>query len=613
MDHEGDAPPPPFLFQPSATTLLRQRRRSSSPTLNPVAMIVLAPILALLVIAFILIPLVSNASRFFKTPNSLKKGWDSLNILLVLFAIFCGVFLRQNNEDALISNAAETPNNPVPENASASSNQWFEDDYNDQKLYNNSRVRVPGTGAGKLMRSSSSYPDLRQEESLWQTGNRRYRFYDDFDLNIHHRSLSLSLGEYSRRSVGERDDSDIKVIPVDTFVSRSPPPAITLAASPMISESRPKPQEDPSQQPKEDLLPQPKEFLRQPRPVNLKRRRSVKRSRKENIKRQSESNIHLDKTDSSRLPSSSLHPEAAPPPPPPPPPPPCPAAIERHQEKSDMRERKKSGATKEIATAIASLYNRTKKKKHKVRNIYDNATTSPPPTNSSKPPPPPPPSVFHNMFKKGNKSKKIHSVSQSVQSPPTQTPPLPPNSIFNNIFKNASKSKRFNSNSIPPPPPPPPLPQSSILNNLFKPATTNKDFYSTLPSPPPLPPQLHRGKPPLPTKMSSYNENLGSQSPLMPIPPPPPPPPFKMRQVKFEARSDFVRIKSSDGSRSSFPELEDVELATRESPKAVDGGANAGSSVFCPSPDVNTKADNFIARLRDEWRLEKMNSIKAKQ
>lgn len=50
-----------------------------------------------------------------------------------------------------------------------------------------------------------------------------------------------------------------------------------------------------------------------------------------------------------------------------------------------------------------------------------------------------------------------------------------------------------------------------------------------------------------------------------------------------------------------------------ESPEAVDGGANAGSSLFCPSPDVNTKADNFIARLRDEWRLEKMNSIKAKQ
>lgn len=77
-----------------------------------------------------------------------------------------------------------------------------------------------------------------------------------------------------------------------------------------------------------------------------------------------------------------------------------------------------------------------------------------------------------------------------------------------------------------------------------------------------------------------------------------------MRQVKFEARGDFVRIRSGDSS----PELEDVEV--RES---VDGVANLGGSVFCPSPDVNTKADNFIARLRDEWRLEKMNSITANQ
>lgn len=44
------------------------------------------------------------------------------------------------------------------------------------------------------------------------------------------------------------------------------------------------------------------------------------------------------------------------------------------------------------------------------------------------------------------------------------------------------------------------------------------------------------------------------------------------------------------------------------------GGSSGGrSSVFCPSPDVNTKADNFIARLRDEWKLEKMNSMRQKK
>lgn len=106
--------------------------------------------------------------------------------------------------------------------------------------------------------------------------------------------------------------------------------------------------------------------------------------------------------------------------------------------------------------------------------------------------------------------------------------------------------------------------------------------------------------------------NIGSQSPLIPIPPPPPPPPFKIREVKFEARGDFVRIRSAHSSRCSSPELDDVELpSTRESPSAMDGG-NSGGSVFCPSPDVNMKADTFIARLRDEWRLEKMNSIREK-
>lgn len=117
--------------------------------------------------------------------------------------------------------------------------------------------------------------------------------------------------------------------------------------------------------------------------------------------------------------------------------------------------------------------------------------------------------------------------------------------------------------------------------------------------------------------MSSYyyereeNLNVGSQSPLIPIPPPPPPPQFKMREVKFEARGDFVRIRTAHSSRCSSPELEDVDFPS-ESPSAMNGGNSAGS-VFCPSPDVNTKADTFIARLRDEWRLEKMNSVREKQ
>ena len=45
----------------------------------------------------------------------------------------------------------------------------------------------------------------------------------------------------------------------------------------------------------------------------------------------------------------------------------------------------------------------------------------------------------------------------------------------------------------------------------------------------------------------------------------------------------------------------------------VGAGIGVGGSVFCPSPDVNIKADSFIARLHDVWRLEKVNSMREKQ
>lgn len=48
-----------------------------------------------------------------------------------------------------------------------------------------------------------------------------------------------------------------------------------------------------------------------------------------------------------------------------------------------------------------------------------------------------------------------------------------------------------------------------------------------------------------------------------------------------------------------------------------DGGggpsmSSSSSSVTCPSPDVNAKADTFIARHHNGWRLEKLNSWREK-
>lgn len=87
-------------------------------------------------------------------------------------------------------------------------------------------------------------------------------------------------------------------------------------------------------------------------------------------------------------------------------------------------------------------------------------------------------------------------------------------------------------------------------------------------------------------------------------------PPFKMREMNFVPSGDFVRIRTAHSSRCSSPDLEDFDDVPVKLP--MDGEDLTGSSVSCPSPDVNMKADTFIARLRDEWRLEKMNSLREK-
>ncbi|KAJ0515640.1 hypothetical protein HanHA300_Chr10g0382701 [Helianthus annuus] len=254
-------------------------------------------------------------------------------------------------------------------------------------------------------------------------------------------------------------------------------------------------------------------------------------------------------------------------PPPPPPPPPM-----KHKHKT--LERKVSDATKEIATVISSLYNHRKKKSKR-----------PPPP----PPPPPPPSVFRNPFKKGGKrNKRIYSVPATV--PP---PPPPPSSIFNNIFKSGNKSKRF---LLPSPAPP-----SSIMNSLIKTGTKSKRFNAS--SPPPLPPPrytMSTGKPPLPTKTSSCYES-GSQSAM-----PPPPPPFKVSDMKFEVRGDFVKIRSAHSCVCGSPDhdIDDVVGGDLIGP---------GNGLICfPSPDVDAKADSFISRLKDEWKKEKIYYVNEK-
>ncbi|KAK4372840.1 hypothetical protein RND71_008224 [Anisodus tanguticus] len=556
MEQNGD--PPPFWSQ-TPTVHLRQRLRGPpSPIINPVTLILLLPIITLVILFFLVPPFLSHTSQLLR-PNSVKKGWDSFIILVVIFAILFGVFARKK-DDVWDEQRNRNVSNVSP------SGQWFE--YNDRKAYDSIHVGLRGVGVNGLRRRSSSYPDLRQVPE-WETGDNHFRFMDDFGVNLYRSTAT----EYDhdrrvRRSEKQQEESHVKVIiPVDRVEHRSSPPPVTSHAPPH---------------------------------VNFKRRRS-------------------------------FHSVSAPPPPPAPP-----IRISPPEQKL---QRNKSDATKEIATAIASLYNQRKRKKRSNRrNSYETVSefssstesVMPPQTRRPRPPPPPPPppsKVFQNLFKKSSKSKRVHSVA-STTTPPPPPPPPPSNSIFNNLFKTGTKNKRFQppSSSHLPPPPPPPL----FLNNLFKnKSRTLKSTrsYPRPPPPPPPPPQTRissktsprysvtSSKPPLPTKTetSYYDEKLnsGSQSPLIPLPPLPP---FKMQKPNFIPFGDFVWIRSAHSSRRSSPELEDIDVVSvKSSSEAMDGEKLNAPAVFCPSPDVNVKADTFIARLRGEWRLEKMNSLRERQ
>lgn len=104
----------------------------------------------------------------------------------------------------------------------------------------------------------------------------------------------------------------------------------------------------------------------------------------------------------------------------------------------------------------------------------------------------------------------------------------------------------------------------------------------------------------------------GSQSPLInPIPPPPPPPPFMTKSPwKAVRQGDYVKLESYNNSpRSGYSPSDDDEGSSTSNSKT----APCASAISCPSPDVNIKADDFIARFRAKLKLEKMDSINQKQ
>lgn len=476
----------------------------------------------------------------------MKKSWDSLNLVLVLFAIVCGFLSRNTNNnnngnsssyvDPNISNASQEVNKSNP----LTPHRWYEDA--DRTVsYNYSTLN--------RLKSSSSYPDLRQE-SAWVALDRQ-RFYDDTHISnyripgsdqLHHR--------LPRREPLEEEESETKTISVDTFVVRteevspnSPPPEPPLATPPSAS--------SPSTPPKV-----------------VKRR--AKRTSYQALEHQHEKFGTPAENGSKVVSYFHKPPPSAPPP-----------VLQQAEQKSsggkNEKKRSSGGGSSGTKDFLTSLKRKKKQRQRSVENLDTILNLQP----ASYLPLYPPPS----------------------QPPPPPPPPPPPSSVFHNLFS-SKKGKTKKVHSVPPPPPPPPVP-----NIVLAASKTKSGSKLITASKPPL----------LPVKTSSGNggdENVssGNESPLVPIPPPPPPPPFKMQELKFVVHGDFVRIKSNTSSRSGSPDLDDDgEGGSSSGAVGTYSGDSTPTRMFCPSPDVDTKADSFIARFRAGLKLEKMNSIKEKQ
>ncbi|CAA0821154.1 hydroxyproline-rich glycoprotein family protein [Striga hermonthica] len=485
----------------------RLRRRASAMFLSSGLVVFLLLVTAVFFLVFILPSTISLSSQIFR-PNSVKKSWDSLNIVLVLVAVVFG-FLSRNKNEERFNNYVEFQYSPSKQqdgiksnygtlerrksNLSNSSN-WYEYSDYEAKLERKNSI---------LTRNSSSYPDLRDfpATDYWSYGDYyRRRYFDDIHVDtgriwisdpdpepgrssFHRRHRSLEAVEHLRAP------AQSKTVFVDTLLTKSKrgeinKPSLAAAAAEVAA---PCPEENPKTRDvsgarlkEEDSEPSdPIKAQRSPavpdESVERTYQRGARRKEKSGRKRKkdAEVNYHIAAT-----------PPSAPPPPP---------------LKSSNSDRK-GNPTKDF---LNSLYQKRKKKQrqksadHLDPLLHEAQTPSifqiPPPT---PPPPPPPPtqSVFQNLFSsKKHKRKRIIKVTLEPQLEPTSYPAPP---------------------------------------------TTDE--------PPSKPPET---------------SNSSGESPLNNlIPPPPPPPPpgfFKTPAWKFVVHGDYVRIDSIESSRSGSPDTDD--------------------------------------------------------
>ncbi|GFP88687.1 hypothetical protein PHJA_001012400 [Phtheirospermum japonicum] len=506
----------------------RLRRRVSAAFFSSGLVVFLLLVTAVFFLFFVVPSSISFGAQIFK-PNSVKKSWDSLNVLLVLVAVVFGFLSRNKNEEKYNSYYEEFQASPKgPKSNLSNSSQWY--DYSDYETKLEHKNSI-------LARNSNSYPDLRDFSTThWSYGDYYQRRYYDDDIHVdsgrdpgqvklHRRHRSLEGVEHLRALPQN------KTVIVDTLLSKYkegeifPPPETAAAAvsPPDIEESAATGSEQSSTKLNKDFEP-------------------------------------LDPVTAQKLPH--------------PPPVESPEFTENPELTYERGGRRKE---------------RSSRKRNKELGTKDPVTTPPP---QSDPTPPSPP-----------------RQPPSHTPPPPPAPPPPPPSVFQTLFlSKKQKRKRTITVTLAPQSPSPPL-EPPPPAAAREPEPTSQTARTT------------SHKPPKPMKMTSFDRleeisNSGGDSPLNRIPPPPPPPPpafFKGPAWKFVVQGDYVRVNSSTSSRSGSPDTDDGESDV--TPSAVDAGGAAPfhpSPLFCPSPDVDTKAESFITNFRAKLKLEKIHSMRKK-
>ncbi|KAI9119402.1 hypothetical protein K1719_010077 [Acacia pycnantha] len=97
MEEDEDMLPPFWLQSDVDRGRCRRLHRSYSFMINSGAFLICIIVIASVIVFIVLPTLHSFSSHIFRL-QLVKKSWDSLNLVLVLFAIVCGLLSRNNNE-----------------------------------------------------------------------------------------------------------------------------------------------------------------------------------------------------------------------------------------------------------------------------------------------------------------------------------------------------------------------------------------------------------------------------------------------------------------------------------------------------------------------------------